>query len=182
MRTVRKSFVAVVTLVLALALAAPSSAGKKGREVLEPPYKAGPSGGDEFNHIESDPDAGSVRVIRLFPGFSPVVGCAPEPAAGWAMLVARHKVTSAVHKVTVNFDAQLEFYAWVTAALRDEKGRWLGVEKMQGPHVGGAKLVVRPHHNVPIGSTMTVEFGVQLGDACPQLGVASATFPSIVVE
>ena len=174
-------FVALCLVAFGLSVGA-SAAGGGGKAVHKPPYKKGPAGGDEFNHAEADPQTGEVSVLRLFPGISPVVGCEPEPSAGWVMLRLPHHVTSPVEKVTFNFDAELDPYAWVTGGARDEKGDWLGVEKMQGPFAGSDKLVLKLNRQPAPNSTLTLEFGVQLGDACPQAGGAHAVFPSIVIE
>jgi hypothetical protein len=174
------------TVLLLAFVAAPSAAGghhhHHAKAVHKPPYKKGPSGGDEFNYTESDPKSGQVSVLRVFPGVPPVVGCTPEPSAGWVMLRVPHHVDGRIHKVTVNYDAQLDPYAWVTAGVRDARGQWLGVEKFQGPHSGAGKLVVHLDRQPAARSEVTVEFGLQLGDACPQVGGASASFPSIVIE
>jgi hypothetical protein len=177
-----------LALALAVALAAlslsagTSAAGGGDKAVHKPPYKKGPTGGDQFNYVQTDPKTGEVNVLRIFPGIPPVVGCAPEPSAGWAMLTVPHHVTSPIEKVTVNFNAQLDPYSWVTAGVRDAHGEWLGVRKLQGPLAGDDKLVVTLNDHPAPNSEIVVEFGVQLGDACPQIGGASATFPSIVIE
>ena len=171
------------TVVLAAFLVPPAAQGaaKKGA-VHEPPYKAGPSGGDEFNHIEADPSSGNMAVLRLFPGIPPVVGCAPEPSAGWAMFQAKHKVRQPVSKVTLAYSAALDAYSWISVGARDSKGEWLGVKKRQGPHAGEGQLTVRLFDKPKPGETITIEFGLQLGDACPQVGEASAMFPSVTVK
>ena len=171
---------AVVAILLTAFVGAAPAAKRKG-QVHEPPYKQGPSGGDEFNYHSVDPQAGEVWVGRLFPGVPPVVGCAPEPAAGYAMLRIPHKVDRAFDKVTVAYDAQLEPYAWMTAGVRAADGEWLGVSKLQGPHFGEGKLKVNLHHRPQPGSTVKIEFGIQLGDACPQFGFGHASFPSVTV-
>jgi len=179
----RKSFVALLAaLVVVGVVLAPAASGRGKKSTYEPPYKAGPSGGDEFNYVSADPETGEVTVLRAFPGIPPVVGCEPEPSAGWAMLRAPHQVHKRITKVTVAFEGQLDPYAWVTAGVRGANGEWLGVEKFQGPHTGAGEVVVRLNEQPKRHSKVTVEFGLQLGDACPQAGGASATFPSIIVE
>jgi hypothetical protein len=172
-----------LALLLALSFCLPALAGKEDKGgIHKPPYKKGPSGGDEFNHVESDPQSGTVEVYRLFPGFSPVVGCEPEPAAGWAMLRESHRVTKKLSTLTARFDASLDPYAWVSVGARTKSGKWLAIDKFQGPFEGSGRLKVRFHHRPRRGSTITLEFGVQLGDACPQAGVARATFTRLVVD
>jgi hypothetical protein len=179
---IRKSFALVLAAVALLALAAPAPAGKGKSSTHKPPYKMGPSGGDEFNYVHQDPESGEIFVGRLFPGVPPVVGCTPEPAAAWGMLRTKHHVLDRVDSVVVNFEGAIEAYAWVTAGVRDERGGWLGVKKMQGPHAGAGKLVVKLHRRPRMHSQITIEFGLQLGDACPQVGGALASFPSIKVN
>jgi hypothetical protein len=179
----RRGFATLLAAIALLSSVAGVSTAKGGaKDTHKPPYKKGPSGGDEFNHVESDPQSGSVRVLRVFPGVPPVVGCTPEPSAGWAMLRVPHHVTGPIDKVTANFDGQLDPYAWVTAGVRDEHGDWLGVRKFQGPFSGSDSLVVKLNEQPDPDSDVVIEFGVQLGDACPQVGGASVSFPSIVVE
>ena len=172
-----------VAALLALLVPATSSATVHGKaKSYAPPYKAGPQGGDEFNHIEADPGSGNIAILRTFPGIPPVAGCAPEPSAGWAMFRVKHKVTAPVSKVEVTFDGASDTYSWVTVGARDDKGEWLGVKKLQGPLGGSDTLVANLFHKPSPGETITLEFGLQLGDACPQVGAAAATFKSVTVK
>ncbi len=147
-----------------------------------PPYKKGPSGGDEWNYIHADPETGEMMLLRLFPGFPPVVGCFPEPAAAWAMFHVEHKVTAPVKKVTANYEGLTEPYAWITVGVRNKRGAWLGVKKFQGPHAGSGKVTTFLHHRAQRGQPITIEFGLQLGDACPQVSGAAVSFTSVKVN
>lgn len=157
------------------------AAAKRGK-VYEPPYRKGPTGGDEWNYVHADRRSGEMAIFRLFPGVPPVVGCYPEPSAGWGNFTIKHRVARPVSAVKVHFDAALDPYAWVTVGARDARGRWLGVRKRQGPHLGAGRLTARLHDRPRRGETITVEFGLQLGDACPQVGSALATFTSVRVK
>ncbi|MGH2754082.1 MAG: hypothetical protein ACRDLB_06570 [Actinomycetota bacterium] len=168
-------------IVPSVAQGAPSVAAKKGT-VHEPPYKPGPTGGDEFNHIEADPSSGNMAVLRVFPGIPPVVGCTPEPSAGWAMFHVKHTVKQPVSKVSVAYTAALDAYSWITVGARDAKGEWLGVKKRQGPLAEEAEVTASLFDRPKRGEKITIEFGLQLGDACPQVGQASAMFPSVTVK
>ena len=175
---------ALVALVLA-ALFAPASAsvGKKGKaDVHKPPYKKGNQGGDEWNYVHADPETGEVAVFRFFPGISPVVGCEPEPAAGWATLKVPHRVKEPIDTVTVNFEGAMEPYAWITAVVWDSHHHSLGVNKFQGPHTGEGALKVDLFRRAEPGSEVIVEFGAQLGDSCPQVGGAAVSFPSVEID
>lgn len=170
-------------IVLALVAAGAADAGKKDRgDVHKPPYKKGNQGGDAWNRIEADPKTGTVQILRTFPGFSPVVGCAPEPDAGWATLTLPHKVDKPVNKVVLDFDAMLDPYAWAYAVVWDHKDDSLGVKKFQGPFAGSGKLKVNLFRRAPRGKTITVEFGAQVGDACPMVSGAEVTFPKITIN
>src|SRR5688572_17323206 len=95
----RKTLLGIVlagACLVASASVQPAFGDKKKPKTYRPPYKNGPQGGDEFNHIERARTTGSVQILRMFPGISPVVGCEPEPSAGWSMLQAPHKVTKRV--------------------------------------------------------------------------------------
>lgn len=160
-----------------------AEAGKKAKgDVHKPPYEKGHSGGDAWNHIEADPKTGHVRVFRLFPGFSPVVGCAPEPDAGWATLTLSHKVDGPVEEVALKFEAMLDPYAWIYAVVWDHRHESLGIKKFQGPFAGSKTLKVDLFRRAPYGETITVEFGAQVGDACPMVSGADATFPKITIK
>ena len=175
----------LLTLVLVLAaILVPSAAqgAKKKGSVYEPPYKAGPSGGDDFNFSEADPSSGNMTVFRLFPGIPPVTGCAPEPSAAWSMFRVKHKVTAPVSEVSVAYTAAVGAYGWITVGARDAKGEWLGVKKRQGPLAESGELTAKLFDKPSRGETITVEFGLQLGDACPQVESASAMFPSVTVR
>jgi hypothetical protein len=84
--------------------------------------------------------------------------------------------------VTLNFDALIEQYTWVTLGVR-AGGRWLGVRKLQGPILGPDNtLTLKLIRSPKPGQRISVEFGLQLGDACPQLGGGTAEFKTVRVE
>ena len=184
MRGSRGATVLALLVIAAATMFVPTAAhgAKKKGAVHEPPYKAGPSGGDQFNFVQADASSGNMAVFRLFPGVPPVVGCEPEPAAGWAMFQVKHHVMEPVSKVTLEYTAALDAYSWITVGVRDSKGEWLGVKKLQGPFARSGNLTVKLFKRPQRHSEMTVEFGLQLGDACPQAGSASAMFPSVTIK
>ena len=189
MRSVRarngRALLALALVLVALfpsLLPLPAGAEKAKAKTYEAPYKAGPQGGDFANFIHADPETGEIAILRTFPGIPPVVGCEPEPSAGWAMFRVKHKVTDPVGRITANFNGALDPYAWATVGARNASGDWLGVNKLQGPHVGDGKVTAKLFDRPAPGQTITIEFGLQLGDACPQLGAAAATFESIKVD
>jgi hypothetical protein len=178
----RRSLAAVLvigTFVVASIAAQPALGGKKKTGVYKPPYKNGPQGGDEFNHVERDPKTGEMSILRFFPGISPVVGCEPEPSGGWSMFRVSHRVRKPVKAVAANFTGMLDPYAWLTVGARTAKGNWLGVKKLQGPFQGSGKVTAKLFRRPSRGDRIWIEFGLQLGDACPQVGGAQAEFSSV---
>lgn len=180
----RRLFAALIAGLVAVALAMPVSAaaGKGKADVHKPPYKKGNQGGDQWNFVHADPQTGELAVLRLFPGISPVVGCEPEPAAGWATFKVPHRVKGPIDKVTINFEGAMEPYSWITAVVWDSHHESLGVDKFQGPHAGPGALKVKLFRRAAPGSEIIVEFGAQLGDSCPQAGGAAVSFPSIEID
>ena len=179
----RRPFTVVLVALVLLSLGLPATAGKKGKpDVHKPPYKKGAQGGDQWNYVSADPSTGAVTVMRAFPGISPIVGCAPEPAAGWATLTQPHHQIGRLDKVVVNFEGFLDPYAWAYAVVYDHNGRSIGLEKFQGPHAGSGRLAVKIFKQPQNHSEIEIEFGAQLGDSCPQLGGADLTFSSIKID
>jgi hypothetical protein len=170
----------VLMAVAGSSLALPARA--EGRtKTYGPPYKNGPQGGDPFNHFYRDENSGTIGIARTYPGVPPVVGCTPEPSAGWSMFRIRHRVTGPVPSVTIDFEGSFDPYTWVTGGVRDARGNWLGVGKLQGPHAGEGRLRIRLFDRPARTDRITVEFGLQLGDACPQVGGGLVEFSSVKV-
>jgi hypothetical protein len=177
------AFVVAAMLVVGLLGGGAALGEKKGKSgVYKAPYRNGPQGGDEFNFISRDRQSGTIRVMRLFPGIPPVVGCEPEPSAGWSMFQVTHRVKKPVRKVTADISAMLDPYAWVTVGARKASGPWLGVKKFQGPFQGSRKVTARLFKRPDRGDRIVLEFGLQLGDACPQVGAGEVEFSSVRVE
>jgi hypothetical protein len=182
MSRTRVLLVALAGVLVAASLAVPATAGKGKAAVHQPPFKLGPSGGDEWNFIDADGASGRMGVFRLFPGVPPVVGCTPEPAAGWATFKVKHKVDRPTDTVTVAFDAVMSTYSWVNVTVENQAGGFIGVGKLQGPHAGAGKVKVKLFRRPDVGTEITVKFGLQLGDACPQVEGAGANFESVKID
>ncbi len=173
---------AVAAVVMAgSAVLAPGASAAPATKTYQPPYTLGPAGGDEFNLVYRDESSGRVAVGRGFPGIPPVVGCAPEPSAGWATFQVTHRVVRRVSRVIVGFDGVLDPYAWASLGVRSKRS-WLGSNKVQGPIAGDEALSVVLRRQPKVGEQLVIEFGLQLGDACPQIGGALATFPMVEVR
>jgi hypothetical protein len=180
---VRPRAVAVLAAVaLASAFISPGAHAATSSKTYQPPYKVGPAGGDAYNFTYRDAGTGRMAVARTFPGINPIVGCYPAADAGWATFDVSHRVSRSISSVSLHFDGVLDAYSWVTLTVR-AKRRWLGVRKFQGPFGGqDQELTLKLRRTARHGEPVMIEFGVQLGDACPQAGLASVQFPSLTVR
>jgi hypothetical protein len=169
----------VVSLGLVLVLASAALAGTRGRS-YEPPFKKGAQGGDQANFIYSDPSSGQVAVFRMYPVFNPFT-CGSS-RGGWVTLRQPIRVTRPIASVEVDYQAAVDPYSFVTVTVRDD-GTYLGSKDVRGPIFGSGNV------NVPLsfgkarkGSTIDVDFGVQVPSACPNLEEAAAQFSRVVVH
>ncbi|MGH2729705.1 MAG: hypothetical protein ACRDJI_03770 [Actinomycetota bacterium] len=182
-RRVLKTFgVATVVAMMAVsALGAPSKDARSAKH--KPPYKLGPSGGDEYNHVEADRESGTMTIFRVFP-FPGSIGCIPESRAAWATFTVVHDIDRPVAWVTVNYeDVLLDGNTWMTLHVEDGDGEWLGFKARQGPVAAGSgALKVHIGDRSPSGGSIEVRFGLQVSSACPQVMGAHASFPSVAID
>jgi hypothetical protein len=164
---------AVLVVEAGSALAAPPEYG--------PPYREGPSGGDQWNYIDADAQAGRVTILRLspFPGF---IGC--DAAGGYANFEVRHRAAGPVGSVVVAYgDSMWDAYSFVTVLVKTTRGQWLGARKVRGPVVGAGEIdVPLVGGRVRRGTSIRVLFGLELAAACPSGGGGSIAFTSVVVQ
>jgi len=171
---------AAVTMA-ASALGAPSKDARAAKH--KPPYKLGPSGGDEYNHVEADRESGTMTIFRVFP-FPGSIGCIPESRAAWATFTVAHEVDRPVSWVTLNYDdVFLDGNTWMTLHVRGDDGEWLGYKSRQGPAAAGSgALKLHIGDRSPRAGSIEVRFGLQVSSACPQVMSAHASFPSVEVD
>ena len=177
----RRSAVVVGALTLALGgagLRGAVAAGGGGGQ--GPPYQAGPQGGDQFNVVQADPSQGRITIARAY----------PEPGAfncagngGYAYFLVRPTLQAATSSVSVGWDDQTAFdsYTWVDVFIRDASGTALGSGQVRGPVVGAGSITVPLSATQAVGSVISVEFGLLVASACPNVDGGSVHFTSVSV-
>jgi hypothetical protein len=163
------------------AVAAPARDGRAAKH--KPPYKLGPSGGDDWNHVEADREAGTISIYRVFP-FPGSIGCIPESRAAWATFSVVHEIDRSVSWVVLKYeDVFLDGNTWMTVHVLDEDKEWLGYKARQGPMgAGSGALKVHIGERSPHAGSIEVRFGLQVSSACPQVMSAHAAFPSVEID
>jgi hypothetical protein len=146
-----------------------------------PPYKIGPSGGDSFNVVRNDPATGRIAVVRAYP-VPAVLFCGG--ASAYQQQRVKHKVTSAVHKVTLAYDqAATDGYTFLSLLVRDDKGRFLGSSRVRGPLVGAGSISASIKGKAPKrGRTLVIDFGLSVSSACPSADGGTVQLPSVTVS
>ena len=173
---------ALLAIVLIAGLLAPEVVGAKGNGYA-PPYKQGPQGGDDFNHVESDPESGRITIIRAHPEPGPI-GC-PDSHAGWSTFRIKHRVRHRrrpVKAVAVHYsETEMDHYSWIMATVKKRR-KSIGYKAYQGPAAAeSGKLVVKLKRRVKRGR-IVIDFGLQTSGACGQAEAASAMFPRVKVR
>jgi hypothetical protein len=132
------------------------------------PYEQGPSGGDSSNVVQTaDPTNGRVTILRASasPG---AVSCGGT--GGFTYLQVTHTVSSALSSVTVQFtEAAVDGYTFPKVAVRAPNGEYLApVTTLRGPVVGDGSMTVSLAEDPPaLGSTILIQFGLEVASACP---------------
>jgi hypothetical protein len=178
MRTRRLALVGgIVALLLAQGAAAPAGARS---HTYKPPYHKGSQGGDFANLVYSDPSSGWVGVVRAYPVFNPF-GCPSN--GGFVTLRVLHRVTAPVPSVEVDYsNAMIDQYSFLTVGVKEED-RYLGSKEVRGPIEGsGRVLVPLVLGKATRGSTLRIDFGVEVSSACPNVDAAMAQFDRVVVR
>jgi hypothetical protein len=184
----KKIGVGLMASLLVLMLTAPAGAAN----TYGPPYKVGPSGGDNHSMATADPNTGHIMIFEDNLRQSAAVACAGDGPR--ATLLATHPVTGPVAAVDVAFvDAHLTQNVVIDVLVTGSESGWLGHKSDFGEMDGESGSVKVPIQGKPVnGETMTVQFGLQVGPGClPAQPVGlwgsrpfergSATFPSVNV-
>lgn len=155
-------------------------AAPRGTQTYEPPFRAGPSGGDRWNVVSAQPD-GRVTVVRAYP--VPGRGFNCGTGAGYAKLQVVHEVDAPVREVRIAYtDAALDPYTFIVGAVRTGNYRWLGHATQQGPLVGSGELVVPVRWLKRWPSAVVIEFGVEISSACPSVDAGTVRFTSVTTS
>jgi hypothetical protein len=178
----RRSRIQALVLVFAiLGISAPGLAASEKREAHHPPYKRGSEGGDSANFTWSDTASGRVGILRFYPVYNPF-GCG-DSRGGFITLRVVHAVDRPVNKIVVRYaDAAVDPYSFIVAFVK-QGGHYLGSREIRGPLSGSGKVGVplRFGHAIE-GSPISIEFGLEVASACPNVGGATARFPEILVR
>jgi hypothetical protein len=176
-RTLRLALVAA--LVVAMLPAGVALAAGKGKTYTAP-YQEGPTTGDRWAMSQQTPEDGRVFVGRMYPIFNPI-SCAPGGAM--AKLSIKHKVTGPLKSVTADFDqAVFDGYTFATVAVKDKAGNWLASDRVRGPVAGSGTVTAKFQDTVKRGQVVTIQFGMEMASACPNLGGGTARFTQVTVN
>jgi hypothetical protein len=174
----RRSTVLVLALLLALG-GGTGAVADSTTKTYQPPFKAGPAGGDTYNYRNADPN-GRVTVARAYP-VPAVVGCGA--GAAHAKLIIDHKVDPTIKSVRVDWtEAAVDPYVFVSVRVHAKDGDTYGGKKVRGP-IGDGFLEVPVEwptgENAP--TDAVVEFGLEISSACPSAAAATIRFTSVSV-
>ncbi len=157
-----------------------ATAGGRPARTFVPPYRAGPSGGDQYNVVVADPSSGEVAVTRAYP-YPGAFNCAGS--GGFAYLRVPAVDTGPVSSVTLDLDrVAVDGYSWVSLLVRDAHGHWLGSRTQRGPLAGSAR-VTAPVAWTPalVGTAITIDFGLEVASACPNADGGAIHVADVVV-
>ena len=161
-------------------LQSPSSAART--TSYEAPFAMGPTGGDRYSYVSADP-SGDITMARAYPAPGPI-SCPGK--AGYANLSVKHKATSAVKSVTVDYaNATVEPFTYLTILVRDAKGGWLGGKKLGGANGAGSIVVPVSWGNRAASAKkpqpIEVLFGLEMSSACPSANGGTIRYTNVTV-
>jgi hypothetical protein len=166
-------------LISAATFASAAWAGHDGVTRYDAPFRAGPSGGDQFSYHSADSD-GTVTVGRAYP-VPGVINC--TKGGPYAKLLVVHHAMQPVRRVIVTYDsAALDNFTFATVGLRSPHGRWYGTTTLRGVVTGsGAITLVPDPQRGEFPRVLVVEFGLQQSSACPNVDAGTIHFTGVRV-
>ncbi len=152
------------------------------------PYEAGPSAdagsGATRDYTDVNTATGEVTVLRAnaTPG---AIGCAAR--GNYAYLRVEHPVGDRVKQVTVVYEkASITPFTWLKVNVRGQVGgvdQYVGSQDVRGQKLNeSGNLIVEIKRAPDLGSTMTIDFGIETASACPNADGGTATFPAVAVS
>jgi hypothetical protein len=152
----------------------------------EPPtFQPGPTGGDEYNVVNTaDPATGRVTIVRVG-ARAGAVSCPGN--GGFALLQTPAAVSAASRSVTIRYAETLtDPYTWITASVRTPGGDLLGGAKQRGPIADAGAINVGfslPVDGVgnPTVSSVVVFVGLEVASACPNVDGGTVRFTDVTV-
>lgn len=166
-------------LIGSVTLASASSAGHGSTTRYAAPFRAGPTGGDQFSYHSADSD-GTVTVGRAYP-VPGAINC--TKGGPFAKLVVVHHAARPVRRVVVTYDsAALDNFTFATVGLRERHGRWYGSRTVRGVVTGSGSITFVPdRQRGDFPRALVVEFGLQQSSACPNVDVGTIHFTGVRV-
>lgn len=160
-----------------LALVSPASAG--GGKTFSAPFKAGPSGGDQWSYHSAGSD-GTVTVGRVYP-IPGVINC--TKGGPYAKLMVPFHSTRPVRKIVVSYDsAALDNFTFLMVSLHDRHGHWWGTRTLRGLVAGSGQATLVPdRHPSSRSRSLVVEFGLQQSSACPNADFGTIHFDKVQI-
>lgn len=165
--------------------------------VYRAPYQLGPtspapnSSPDPRNpdaavreHKDIDPATGKMTLLRAN-GTPGAIGCGTRGIFGYFRV--EHPVNDVVTRVSVVYEkAAITPFTWLKVNVYgtvDGVSRYLGSEDLRGQLVGDSGTLVANLDDAPdLGTTLTVDFGMEAASACPNTDGGTATFPAVSVN
>lgn len=173
----RRIWVLMITAVTALGGVAATEADTT---AYEPPYAAGPTGGDQYNLARADED-GRLVLGRLYP-IPSSIGC--RARGGFVNFEIRHHADAPVAAVTVDHvEAAVDPYTFVSINVLDDDGRFLASQKSHGPIVGTGTFEVDVHWRDDDTRVrdIRIQVGLELTSACPSADGGTLRIPAVTV-
>lgn len=173
----------LVLAVAALAIAAPSIGHAATREYT-PAWQLGSTNapGDVFNRYVVDAETGQMTLARA--GATPAtIGCGGS--GPFANFIVEYPDANVVKSVTIHYEnTLLEPYAFMHAGIYRD-GHYVDSVELRGPILGSGDVVLdlSPSTNIDADVTgpFTVEFGLNIGSACPNVDGGTATFTKVTI-
>ena len=151
-------------------------------QVFTPPFELGPQAGDMWNIIDANGDEGSITMLRVYPDPGRVASCPGK--SGMATFRVETDALRA-EEVTATFpDAVMDGYTFITLSVKDTAGEYLGAREIRGPLLEGGSLTV-PLPEPPDDATerqVTIDVGMKVASACPNVDGGTVTFSQIEVS
>lgn len=146
---------------------------------VTPPWSAGPTGGDQYNQVRSDPATGDMTVLRAQPaGISGGLGCGGS--GGYASFSYDYTSVLDVKSITATYrEGLVDPYTWLNLTVLKD-GRPIVTEVLRGPLVGNGSITLNvPERHQPLSGAMTIWFGIQVSSACPNVDGGHAVFDAL---
>lgn len=175
------AIIACLALIAAV-LAGVTSAVADEAKTFTAPFDLGPRYGDMWNHVDVDPEAGSITILRVYPDPGRIASCPGK--SGMAHFRVQADGLTASEVTATAPDVLMDGYTFLTLTVRDARGEYLGATELRGPLLEGVDLTVDlpPAPADATERALTIDFGMKVASACPNVDGGTVTFDSLVVR